>query len=630
MNAMFTQEPLSHAVKALIAAMVFLPNPALSIQFDVGAIEGSFDSQLSIGSSWRVEGQDSALIKNSDGSDNFSNSDDGNRNYENGDAFSQTVKGVHDLEVRYRNYGGFVRGKYWHDAVLENNDVEYGHNPTVDRGGQTGSSLDYSDGNRDLDDSDFNSLSKASGAAILDAFVYGEFDVMDRPLDLRLGKQVVSWGESTFIRGGINSINPVDVNAFVRPGAEIKEGLLPVNMAYGNLGLTDNLSVESFYQLEFQETVIPGCGTYFATNDYAPEGCDNVSILNGQFSVQRNDDGIRRPDGDGQYGVAFRYFSEALGNTEFGLYAMNIHSRAPLASGTKTTLDTATLGSIAQTAAGAWIAANAANPGAPTAEEQAAAASVGQSAALAQKIDTTSYFIGYPEDVQITGLSFATNVGAVALSGEISHKFDAPIQINGPMLLGVLVQGASPAPELIEVLNSTNEGDPIEGYRLFDISQAQISAVQTFGKFAGANRTTLIGELAYTHIHSFKEGSTEIKYGRSDIFGLYDPTDPANDSQDGFVTESSWGYRTRVVMEYSDAFLGVNLEPMIAWSHDVEGYSPQPDGNFVEGQQSLGLTLKGTYLESYTGSIGYTQYSGGKYSAIKDRDFASFSLGMLF
>lgn len=630
MNAMFKQELLSHAVKALIAAMVFLPNPALSIQFDVGAIEGSFDSQLSIGSSWRVEGQDSALIKNSDGSDNFSNSDDGNRNYENGDAFSQTVKGVHDLEVRYRNYGGFVRGKYWHDAVLENNDVEYGHNPTVDRGGQTGSSLDYSDGNRDLDDSDFNSLSKASGAAILDAFVYGEFDVMDRPLDLRLGKQVVSWGESTFIRGGINSINPVDVNAFVRPGAEIKEGLLPVNMAYGNLGLTDNLSVESFYQLEFQETVIPGCGTYFATNDYAPEGCDNVSILNGQFSVQRNDDGIRRPDGDGQYGVAFRYFSEALGNTEFGLYAMNIHSRAPLASGTKTTLDAATLGSIAQTAAGAWIAANAANPGAPTAEEQAAAASVGQSAALAQKIDTTSYFIGYPEDVQITGLSFATNVGAVALSGEISHKFDAPIQINGPMLLGVLVQGASPAPELIEVLNSTNEGDPIEGYRLFDISQAQISAVQTFGKFAGANRTTLIGELAYTHIHSFKEGTTEIKFGRSDIFGLYDPTDPANDSQDGFVTESSWGYRTRVVMEYSDAFLGVNLEPMIAWSHDVEGYSPQPGGNFVEGQQSLGLTLKGTYLESYTGSIGYTQYSGGKYSAIKDRDFASFSLGMLF
>ena len=234
MNAMFKQEPLSHAVKALIAAMVFLPNPALSIQFDVGAIEGSFDSQLSIGSSWRVEGQDSALIKNSDGSDNFSNSDDGNRNYENGDAFSQTVKGVHDLEVRYRNYGGFVRGKYWHDAVLENNDVEYGHNPTVDRGGQTGSSLDYSDGNRDLDDSDFNSLSKASGAAILDAFVYGEFDVMDKPLDLRLGKQVVSWGESTFIRGGINSINPVDINAFVRPGAEIKEGLLPVNMAYGN------------------------------------------------------------------------------------------------------------------------------------------------------------------------------------------------------------------------------------------------------------------------------------------------------------------------------------------------------------------------------------------------------------
>jgi hypothetical protein len=66
---------------------------------------------------------------------------------------------------------------------------------------------------------------------------------------VRLGKQVVSWGESTFIGGGINSINPIDVSAFRRPGAEIKEGLIPVNMFYVSQSLTDNLSAEGFYQI---------------------------------------------------------------------------------------------------------------------------------------------------------------------------------------------------------------------------------------------------------------------------------------------------------------------------------------------------------------------------------------------
>ncbi len=39
-----------------------------------------------------------------------------------------------------------------------------------------------------LDDSEFNDLAKFSGVALLDAFVYGEFDVMDMPLDVRLGR----------------------------------------------------------------------------------------------------------------------------------------------------------------------------------------------------------------------------------------------------------------------------------------------------------------------------------------------------------------------------------------------------------------------------------------------------------
>ena len=102
-----------------------------------------------------------------------------------------------------------------------------------------------------------------SGAQILDAFVYHNYSIADLPGTVRAGKQVVSWGESTFIGNSINSINPVDVSAFRRPGAEIKEGLIPVNMLFASQGLTDKLTVEGFYQLEWDQTVLDNCGTFF-------------------------------------------------------------------------------------------------------------------------------------------------------------------------------------------------------------------------------------------------------------------------------------------------------------------------------------------------------------------------------
>ena len=161
------------------------------------------------------------------------------------------------------------------------------------------------------------------------------------------------------------------------------------------------------------------------------------------------------------------------------------------------------------------------------------------------------------------------------------------------------------------------------GYRQFDVSQAQITGIKFFDRVAGANRLTVIAEAGYTFVHDFKEGAGEIRYGRS---GIYDV--PGNDT--GFVTEASYGYRARLVADYTDVFAGVNLTPILAWSHDVKGYAPQPGGAFMEGQKSLGFTLKADYLTTYNASIAYTQFSGGDNSVIYDRDFASISVGMQF
>ena len=183
--------------------------PAYAVNFNIGEIEGQFDSSMSIGASWSTTDRDMDLVGAANGGTGFTQTgDDGRLNFKKGETFSKIFKGVHDLELRYRDSGAFVRGKYWYDFELKDESRLF----------------------KDISDSNRKEAAQSSGAQILDAFVYHNYSVGDLPGTVRLGKQVVSWGVSTFIGNSINSINPLDAAAFRRPGAEIKEGLIPVNM----------------------------------------------------------------------------------------------------------------------------------------------------------------------------------------------------------------------------------------------------------------------------------------------------------------------------------------------------------------------------------------------------------------
>ncbi len=595
-----------------VAIPLIMAAQAQALQMDVGGIEVSFDSQFSLGSSWRAEGQDAALLNYADPSTavvDGSTSDDGNRNYKKGDAFSQIFKGSHDLQFTYENFGGFVRGKYWYDSALANNSVEHGHGPTVAPGSFT--AVAYDNGSK-LDDSNFNDLSKASGATVLDAFVYGSFDLLDMPLDVRIGKQVVSWGESTFIGGGINAINPVDASAFRRPGAEIKEGLLPVNMAYANLGLTDNLSLETFYQLEFQETVGDACGTYFSTSDVSADGCNVLTVSSGAASVSRNEEnGSIKASDDGQFGIALRYFSDEL-DTEFGFYAMNIHSRLPIYSAKADTTDDAVSKAIAQSISYPDTALY-----------------------LTRRADSASYYIEYPEDTQLAGVSFSSNFAGVAVSGEVSHKMDTPMQINGVLVTAAFLNRGYAAGKTAAHQAAYTEvygaaipegvglGQDIKGYRTFDITQAQVTVINLWNQVAGASQVSVVGEAGVSYIHDFDE---ELRYGRSSTYGepSFDGTD------DGFVTETSWGYRALVSANYTNVVAGIDVRPTVVFSHDVEGYAAAPGGAFAEGQQTLGFTVQASYLSKYRATLAYKQFMGGDYNVVSDRDFVSASVDVQF
>lgn len=187
------------------------------------------------------------------------NSDDSRLNFDSGDLTSGVIKMTNDIQANYENFKFFARISSFYDAVLDSNS-------SYERSGITdGARVDAA---RDID--------------LLDFYVSGDFEVGGLPLNVRLGKQVVNWGEATFMLNGISSWNPFDVNAFRRPGAEIKEGLLPVWGAYASIGLPYDLSLEAFYQLEFEELSLDRPGTPFSGSDVARVG----SAVGGSFGAK--------------------------------------------------------------------------------------------------------------------------------------------------------------------------------------------------------------------------------------------------------------------------------------------------------------------------------------------------------
>lgn len=586
------------------AVAIGMSTQANAVNFEIGEIKGQFDTSLSIGASWAVRGGDPDFISpfNSQGRRGNSSSrlsDDNRLNFKKGETFSKIFKGIHDLELKYGDSGIFVRGKYWYDFELKDE-----HRPFYD-----------------IDDSGRNDMAKASGAEFLDAFVYHNYNIGELPGNVRLGKQVVSWGESTFIGNSINSINPIDVAALRRPGAEVKEGLIPVNMFYMSQNITENFSTEAFYQLEWESTVVDNCGTFFGV-DPLSKGCNDrqvgagLDLAPGLANNTANPPGFNNNSDDaytprvkdneardsGQYGLALRWFVPQLNDTEFGAYVMNYHSRGPYLSALRSS-----------------VAFNPANP--------------------IPAVRASRYFVDYPEDIRLYGLSFQTNVNGTSLGGEISYRPNMPLQINTIDMAGATTGNPTALLNRIGYATTTPGGE-INGYKRMPVLQTQMSATQFFEQVMGASRLTLVGEVGYNRINGLSDADgNDLRFGRSGIFGVgvqpgtanaaclnttNNPQQECNDK--GFYTTSSWGYRARARLDYPNVFAGINLAPNLAWSHDVEGTGP----NFEEGLKAVSLGVDADYKNSYTASLSYTDFFGGHFNTNGDRDFVALSFGVNF
>ena len=593
---------LSKAIAcSLMIGMFGVSQNASALNWDLGDSDWTvqLDTTLSHGIGIRVQSPDEDLIGFANLLENplqfstaelleqpgrFSvNGDDGNLLFDKGDIYTNQSRVTSELEVTNGSFGAFFRATYFVDFENQGND---NFSETAQR--FVGSDLQ-----------------------LLDAYVFADFPVGDHLGTIRLGRQVVSWGESTFIQNGLNVINPVNVAALRTAGAELRNAFLPIEQIWTSLPITENLSVEAVYLLEFEQIDPDPAGTFFSTNDFATPGGEfallGFGLLgddpgpNGQIpfgALPRGPDDVPS-DGDSQWGVAFRYFSPALNDTDFGLYFLHYNSRLPLISGTAVT---------------------------------------------SSDLSSGSFNVVYPEGIDLFGASFNTTLGGtVSLAGEITYRDNAPFQIDD---VEVLFAGLTPLnaaiPEPVEQfrsqLGSFEFGEEIPGFIQREVAQAQLTLTNIFGpnNFLGADQLVFLTEVGATKVFDLPNQEflrldgpgTDTGGGPDELTGNF--TNPQT-QVGGFPTSFSWGYRSLISATYNNAIGAITLVPRIAFNHDVNGTTPGPGGNFIENRKALTFGVTANYLNNWSGSLAYTRFfDAEEFNLLHDRDFVAASISYAF
>lgn len=624
--------------------LLLLPTAASALPLDLGEVKGTFDTTLSVGGLYRLENPDPTYYGTANGGQqNSVNADDGNLNYKRGIA-SEIFKGTHTLELKYRDFGLLASGYYFYD--VENQDRDRARTPL------SSEARDRVGTYRD----------------ILDLYVRGKFEIDGHALDLRFGRQVLNLGESTFIPNGINVVNSVDAAKLRVPGAELREVLLPVNMLKSSVNVTDNVTAEAFWLLEFRRTEIDPAGTYFSTNDFASRGGSNVYLGFGALSDRTALGAVPRAlDREGgnynQFGADIHISVPALGNTDFGLYFANYHSRLPVISARTPTgpvTTTAVVNGIAQAIVQSGVVLSgvtptilaqtllttyATNPSALT-SQQLALINGGRTIALLNLAATGRYFVEYPENIKMLGLSFNTALGntGIAMQGEVSYKHGVPLQVDDVELLYATLSAlsqtyGSPNNQLGSYLGQYET--EISGYRRKDVWTAQTTLTRTFGRLLGASQSTLIGEVGGIYVPGLPskdvlrfDGAGTFTSGSQTAMNATaasGSTPLAATPYSAFADPFSWGYQVVGRLEYNNVFAGVNINPAIAFVHDVKGNTPLPLGNFVSGRKSINLVAEFTFQNAWSLEVRYVNFFGaGRYNLLADRDYVASTLKFSF
>lgn len=353
------------------------------------------------------------------------NQDDGDNNFKKG-LVSNRLDLLTELDLAGPGYGARLSGAAWYDSV---------YNSKTDNTGFTANHTpgsEFAPETRDL---------MGRKAELLDAFVYGNFDIADRRASARLGRHTLLWGESLFF--GANGIAggqaPLDLIKLLSvPNATFKEVAMPTGKLSGQVQLSPEVALGAYLAYEWEKTRLMPVGAYLSGGDSLGPGAER--ILAGTSAAFE-----RQPDLDakdsGQGGVQLRWRAPSI-DTDFGFYAIRYHATTP--SNINTVLT-----------------------GAPPA------------------LTPSSYRWLYHEGVRAFGASFAKTLGDWGWAGELSLRQNTPLASSGQATLATIGVNAG--------LN--NNSNP--GYAVGETAHAQVSWIASLGPSFLSRESSFVGEVAW-------------------------------------------------------------------------------------------------------------------------------------
>jgi hypothetical protein len=623
------------------------------------------------------------------------NSDNGDINYSQYDLVAASNRLSADLKVTYGDWLARIRGIAFYDPVNDGfNEHHY------DQRFQPSHTPRSSKIERIY----------ARGVDLYDGYVQSRFDIGDREAVLSVGYQTIRWGESTLIaRNAIAEINAPNSAVLHTPGTEINEIFRPTAAVLLSTALTDRFSTELFYQLKWREVEPDPAGSFFSDidllgGDYAIIGLgqigedpDKLQRAYGPISLISSTSltvypgKANKPRDMGQYGIRLNYFADWQGGTQLSFYYLNYHSRYPYAT---------------VTATDASCTRGVGPDGVVSDDQQSNVVSAALNCKLFNgsllgrqnqhnpdreplPIDTLGFYLDYPEDVHMLGLSFNTTIGGISFAGEYSFRPNLPLQVNITDIVQAGLQPAFPAndflvdptallntlvplldpltPDILRNLEQlggarfpgANTAVPsyvktyrgygsiqphqrIAGYERFHVGQLDLTAIKAFSNVIGADQILLINEIGFTQIYNLPSlDRLQLETGYPDrthrSIGQDEkgPNDYAtlnpHRQTTGFADDFAWGYRVIAIGEYNDVIFGWTFRPQLTVQWDIHGTAPYPIQNFVEGRQQYDFATTINVTENLSTRFNYTIFTGGgRHNTLRDRDYLSWSFSYAF
>lgn len=489
-----------------------------------------------------------------------------------GDIYSSPLSLLTDAGIGNGDFGLFTRFSYRYDYTIRSKDCTncqrsnlWPWAPAAFNQGQPEQQLvdGISDDAQNLAGKKFT---------LYDLFVYGNFRVLDRPVNVRVGKQVVSWGESNIMGGGISQMqNPTDLSKATTPGTEVKETLMPQETAFFNLGISENVSLEAYYTWNWRNSIFVPAGTLFSPFDFLGEGYNPDLFVRGIEFAGRDE-----PSG-GQWGVNMHFILESLNFADLGFYYVRSHAYTGYIG-----LDEDYV-----------TRPDPARPGRDT---------------------LAGYEWKYGEDQNTYGISLngeALFGASFAMELNLKQNFYDTrecrnlfgISAVGVPDLGGLQVGQAFGPSL-DFDPSTEYANTIDGCDInaSDVYTYLLNFTYSGGTdFLGADTINFVFDGSAVWITELEHGDKTDRLDlKPDQFGT--TVDPGIfegvDGLDRPITDFSWGYAAVAGLVYNNVFANVNVAPTLIFVHHVEGYTPVNAGSLVENQRTVIAKLGFTYLTS--------------------------------